>query len=151
MDSETFYTATIDDVKGWQDGGGEFLSPQAILTDLTEAQASTVPAGSPYSIAQVLAHMHYWQGGRFAKLRGEEWPEAAHLIDTFALPSPGGWDALVTAFLRDLDSVKALANEKAEYDYVSRALHNGYHLGQIVLLRQMLGIWPPAAGESYDF
>lgn len=26
------------------------------------------------------------------------------------------------------------------------AAHNSYHLGQIVLLRQLIGAWPPAAG-----
>jgi hypothetical protein len=28
----------------------------------------------------------------------------------------------------------------------SLTAHNGYHLGRIVLLRQLLGIWPPPAG-----
>ena len=27
------------------------------------------------------------------------------------------------------------------------AQHNAYHLGQIVVLRQVLGIWPPPAGS----
>ena len=26
------------------------------------------------------------------------------------------------------------------------ALHNSYHLGQIVLLRRILGAWPPPSG-----
>lgn len=151
MSSEAFYSATVEDVKGWQEGDGEFLSPARILTDLTEEQAMTVPPNSLYSIAQVLAHMHYWQGRRFALQRGETWPEAEHLIDTFAPPAPGTWDKLVAAFLSDLETIKKMADEKADYGYVGRALHNGYHLGQIVLLRQMLGIWPPAGGEDYDF
>ncbi len=149
--SDHFYSATSEDVKGWQDGSGEYLSPTAILSDLTEEQATTVPPGSPYSIAQVLAHMSYWQGGRFAKLRGEPWKEAEHLADTFAPPAPGAWDQLVIRFLADLETIKQMADAKQEYGYVDRALHNGYHLGQIVLLRQMLGIWPPAGGEDYDF
>lgn len=149
--SDNFYSATSEDVKNWQEGDGEFLAPARILTDLTEEQATAVPPGSPYSIAQVLAHMHYWQGRRFAKLRGEIWPEAAHLSDTFAPPPPGTWNRLVTAFLADLDAIKKMADAKAEYGYVGRALHNGYHLGQIVLLRQMLGCWPPEGGEDYDF
>ena len=149
--SADFYSADKEDVKNWLDGDGEFLSPASILTDLTEEQATTVPPGSPYSIAQVLAHMHYWQGGRLAKMRGETWPEAQHLADTFASPAPGTWNQLVSVFLSDLEAIKKMADEKAEYGYVGRALHNGYHLGQIVLLRQMLGCWPPAGGEDYDF
>ena len=149
--SDTFYSATQEDVQNWQDGDGEYLSPARILTDLTEEQATTVPPGSPYSVAQVLAHMHYFQGRRFAKMRGETWPDAEHLADTFAPIVPGTWKKLVPAFLSDLEAIKRLADEKAEYSYVGRALHNGYHLGQIVLLRQMLKLWPPAGGEDYDF
>jgi hypothetical protein len=26
-----------------------------------------------------------------------------------------------------------------------------YHLGEIVALRRILGIWPPEGGEPYDF
>jgi hypothetical protein len=29
---------------------------------------------------------------------------------------------------------------------VNIAVHNGYHLGRVVQLRQMLGIWPPPGG-----
>ena len=117
--SENFYSASAEDIKGWQDGKGEFQSPAVVLTDLTEEQATTVPTGSPYSIAQILAHMNYWQSRRFAKIRGEEWPEAEHLIDTFAAPAPGAWNDLVKQFLTDLEAIKQMADDRAEYDYVS--------------------------------
>jgi hypothetical protein len=29
---------------------------------------------------------------------------------------------------------------------ISLASHNAYHLGRIVVLRQLLGAWPPASG-----
>jgi len=148
---DIFYFATSEDVKGWLDGEGEYLSPSEILSDLTEEQAMTVPAGSPYSIAQIVAHMNYWQARRFAILRGEPWQDAEHLIDTFAPPAPGTWDQLVAHFLGDLAAIKEMADAKQTYSYVHRALHNGYHLGQIALLRQIQGIWPPASGEDYDF
>ena len=28
----------------------------------------------------------------------------------------------------------------------SFAAHNAYHLGRVVLLRQLMGIWPPPSG-----
>ncbi len=94
-------------------------------------------------------HMHYWQGGRVAKLRGEPWPKAEHLDDTFAKIEPGRWEKLRAAFLADLDSIKQMAEREEEYGYVGRSLHNAYHLGEIVVLRRILGIWPPEGG--YDF
>src|SRR2546423_1328742 len=117
--SDPFYSATKENVKDWLDGDGEFLAPQQILSDLTEDQAVTVPQGSPYSVAQILNHMHYWRGGRFAKERGDPWPKAEHLDETFAPIPPGTWEELVASFLRDLESIKKLADAEAEYDYVS--------------------------------
>jgi len=32
------------------------------------------------------------------------------------------------------------------YALTDTAAHNGYHLGQIVLVRQMIGAWPPEGG-----
>jgi hypothetical protein len=30
---------------------------------------------------------------------------------------------------------------------VDNHAHNGHHLGQVVLMRQMLGAWPPPSGS----
>jgi hypothetical protein len=37
------------------------------------------------------------------------------------------------------------------YDLAGTALHNAYHLGQIVLLRRMQGLWPPEGGDPNDY
>jgi hypothetical protein len=37
------------------------------------------------------------------------------------------------------------------YDLAETALHNAYHLDQIVLLRRMQGLWPPEGGDDNDF
>jgi hypothetical protein len=37
-------------------------------------------------------------------------------------------------------------NRNAGFVAASHACHNSYHLGQIVMLRRLLGIWPPASG-----
>jgi hypothetical protein len=157
------YAATPDAVKELLDGGGEFVPPPRLLNDLTEAQATAVPPGSPYSIAQILNHMHYFQGKVLAELRGESWPDVAHLDDTFASIEAGAWSGLRAAFLEGLDSARQLAEEKrdavsparddtsVDYDLAENALHNAYHYGQIVLLRRMQGLWPPEGGEDYDF
>lgn len=41
------------------------------------------------------------------------------------------------------ESVRVMtAREQME----SLAAHNAYHFGRVLLLRQMLGVWPPASG-----
>lgn len=143
--------------KEWIDGGEEFLPPQQILGDLTEDQATARVPGALYSIAQIVAHMHYWQKLAWTRHTGEPFEKAAHLEDTFAAPEPGGWDSLRAAFLSGLEEVKSLPDRGeareagADYDYAARALHNAYHLGQIATLRQIQDLWPPEGGEDYVF
>lgn len=142
-------------------GGGEFLPPERLLGDLTEAQALAVPPGSPYSIAVLVAHMRYWQERNITRARGENPIRPEHLDDTFPVPQAGEWDALRTAFLGGLDACAQVAAEKAGetspdrddtslgYDLAEcPALHNAYHYGQITMLRQIQGLWPPAGGDD---
>jgi hypothetical protein len=94
-------------------GGGEFLPPGRLLGDLTEAQALAALPGSAYSIAQIVAHMHYWQDRNIARARGAKPPRPEHLDDTFPVPQVGEWEALRTAFLGGLDVCAQVAAEKA--------------------------------------
>jgi hypothetical protein len=160
---EILYAASPSAVGELLDGGGEFQPPDRILSDLTEAQAVAVPKGSPYSIAQILAHTHFYQQATLTQLRGEDWPRPAHLEETFAPITLGGWGSLVDAFLNGIAEAKKLAEEKrdtispsrddtnVDYDLAESALHNAYHLGQIVLLRRIQGLWPPAGGDDNDY
>lgn len=142
-------------------GSGEFLPPGRLLHDLTEEQARLVPPGSPHSITQIVAHMQWWQAYQIARIRGEEPPRPEHLDDTFAPPSPGEWAALVARFLAGLDEVDAIVTERGTLPSPGRddadiaysltecpTMHNAYHLGQIALLRQMQGFWPPEGGDE---
>ena len=162
--SETWvYTASPDAVKELLNGGGEFARPDNLLSDLTGEQASAVPPASPYSIGQIVAHTHFWQNANIAAARGETWPRPTHLEDTFAPVAPEDWPALVTDFLTGIQTCKDLAEQKAtltsparedtslDYDLAESALHNAYHLGQIVLLRRMQGWWPPTGGDPNDY
>jgi hypothetical protein len=69
--------------------------------------------------------------------------------------APGDWEGLCGAFLASFDDLLACADdpelmgrELKEHQtagcwLANHACHNAYHLGQIVLLRRMLGIWNP--------
>src|SRR5581483_8757708 len=87
--------------------------PPRLLTDLTEAQAVSIPPGSPYSIAQILAHMHFFPSAQIATVRGEEAPQPQHLDDTFAPIAPGTWPTLVDEFRPGVEACKTLAQEMA--------------------------------------
>ena len=158
--STIVYTASPAAVAELLTGGGEFLPPRRLLADLSEDQATAVTPGQPYSIAQVLAHMHFWQERQNARARGEDPPRPEHLDDTFAPPPAGAWADLVTQFLVGTEESAQLAAQAetrtspdrddtdVSYDLAESALHNAYHLGQVALLRQTLGFWPPDGGDE---
>lgn len=131
-----------------------------MLVDLTSEQATTLPAGFPYSIADQVGHMLFWQKRWLGRINEEplerkkgkngDWPRIAE----------SEWDGVRGAFLDGLQSASELS-ENAESlnrrlwngDTVDEVLlmiviHNSYHLGQIALIRQLLGIWPPQGGAD---
>ena len=79
----------------------------------------------------------------------EYWPASA------APPGPEGWDESVAAFRADREAIRKIAREGDLFSAVPRgtgqtflrevvlvADHNAYTLGQLVVLRRLLGIWP---------
>ncbi len=137
------------------------------LEGLAPRTAGERPAESPHSIFQVLHHMLYWQDISLARLRGErpERPSSARL-GWRAPPAPedsSDWEATIASLAESLRAFEALlADPRFDLDGVTEPdrgrnarqeilmvlLHNSYHLGQIVTLRQQLGAWPPPKGSD---
>ena len=145
------------------DGSNEFTEPVRVLSDLTAANALAMPQGSPHSIAQILAHMHFWQQFMIALMRQESPAYPQTEADGWPSIEAEQWPELVANFLADLERLKSFTLDEVilEREYkpdvtvgyliCDAALHNAYHLGQIVLLRCMLGLWPPVGGAGYGY
>lgn len=122
-----------------------------------------VPHDLPYSAWQLLEHMRIAQRDIVEFCRDRDY-EAPAWPDDYWPPSPeppyeGAWDRSLAAFREDLESLKSLATDSAvdlfavvptgeEGQTYLRALllvadHNAYHAGQVVVVRRLLGIWPP--------
>jgi uncharacterized damage-inducible protein DinB len=149
------------------DGEGVHLRPAAILDGLTTQQAHAKPHGAPHSIAEIVAHLCYWQewsngcaGAGFTGI-------AQHAVDGWPAVRPDGWDALRTRYLDSLEEAKriaaesdslgdpllppgvhvpSLARESRGSTILQAALHGSHHLGQIITMRQLMGLWPPPGG-----
>ncbi len=147
------YHVSPSGVKELLTGGGEFIPPERLLGDLTEAQALAVPPGSPYSIAVLVAHMHFWQDRNIRRALGEKPARPANLDDTFPEVRAGEWESLRNVFLAGLQICAEAAQERGEqispdradtsiaYDLAEcPALHSAYHYGQIAMLRQIQGL-----------
>ncbi len=148
-------------------GEGVYLSPAAILDGLTADHAHAKPHGLPHSIAEIVAHICYWQewfnGCVVAGFTGI----AQHAVDGWPAVPADGWDALRTRFLHSIDEAKRIAEESDSLGdpllppdvhipslskescgsgILQAAMHSGHHLGQIITMRQLMGLWPPPGG-----
>jgi len=122
-----------------------------------------VPPGLPYSAWQLIEHMRIAQNDILdfcvnAAYREKKWPDD-YWPSYPAPPSDAAWDESVASYVRDRDALKQLVRDPTidlaakvphgnGQTYLREVLlvadHTSYHVGQLVLLRRLLGIWPAA-------
>jgi len=150
------------------DGGSAFLHPAAILEALTPEQATARPHGLPHSIAEIVAHICFWQEWFNGCLTAGYKGLPQHAAEGWPAVSAADWEVLRARYLSAVAEAKHLAassdrlNEPLlpagiENPFLQRdsfgsgilhgAFHTSHHLGQIVTIRQLLGAWPPPAGS----
>ena len=136
---------------------GEFPERAHLLSGLTLEQVTLCPHGASHSIYDELWHAEGYQ--RFVIERGDA---AGDLYPNAAPEHESQWHELVRAFLEGAKAAAAMGQEPERLavevepgvtmadELYSVAVHNAYHLGKIVALRQRIGAWPPkvAADES---
>jgi len=118
------------------------------------------PHGIPYSLWQLLEHIRLAQrdilefcvdpGYRARVWPDDYWPKSP------IPPNAGAWSRSVTAVRADRDAlIRLLSNEDVDLfseiphgqgqtyfrELVLVADHGAFHVGQIVLLRRLLGVW----------
>jgi hypothetical protein len=114
----------------------------------------------PYSLWELLEHMRIAQWdilefSRDPKHISPDWP-AGYWPATEAPPNARAWEKSLKLFARDLAAMKKLvANSKTDLfakiphgtgqtilrEALLVADHNAYHLGQVLTVRRILGIW----------
>ena len=148
-------------------GEGVHLDPAAILDGLTNEQALAKPHGLPYSIAELVAHMCFWQEWFNACLLNGFTGIPKHSTDGWPAADPNGWDRLRERYVRALDEAKRIAAESASLAdallpadanvqslaresrgsaLLRAAMHNSHHFGQVITMRRLMGLWPPPGG-----
>jgi uncharacterized damage-inducible protein DinB len=146
-----------------ESGGGAYMPLARVLSGLSDQQAHLVVQGLPHSIAEVVSHMHYWQKWLLDSIRGKAPPWPEHAETGWPTVPEGGWDELVASFLQLLEECKAIAIDEEAiaqpfswgqerttvgYALLVWAVQNAYHAGQIVVMRQLIGAWPPEGGTT---
>jgi uncharacterized damage-inducible protein DinB len=138
----------------------DFESPSLLLNDLSEEDALRVPEGAPYSIARVVKHASVWQNLFLSGVLGwEGYNRPSSAAEDWPLVEEGSWEQTRKDFLEKFDQIAQAASGEDPSRMLSHGqnvqttltrlmLHNTYHLGEIALLRQLLGLWPVKGGED---
>ncbi len=139
-------------------GGSAHLDFDAAVKNFPVALRGKRPARSPHSAWELLEHLRIAQSdilefSRDAKHQSPEFPEG-YWPKSPKPPNDGAWAKSVRAFRADLEAMCALVAGPATDLYariphgdgqtiLRQALvladHNAYHLGQLVLVRKLLG------------
>jgi uncharacterized damage-inducible protein DinB len=141
----------------WQDAHATF---DDAVKDVPAKARGTVPDQLPYSAWQLLEHLRITQrdildfcvDSDYEEMTwpGDYWPSSAEP------PSDAAWDDAVAAFKDDRTALQKLAADTSvdleaeiphgEGQTYMRELvlvidHTAYHVGQLVLVRRLLGLW----------
>lgn len=157
MNIETSLREHLGRLLAWEDAHAGFDSA---LKDLPSAHRATVPNGSPYSAWQLVEHLRITQHDILDFCVNPHYKEMEWPRDYWpASPEPSSseaWDESVGQFRADRQKLQELAADPGVdlaakiphgtgQTYLRELLlvadHTSYHVGQLVLLRRLLGDW----------
>jgi hypothetical protein len=143
-------------------GGQAHITFDDAIKDFPVEKRGLIPEGLPYSAWQIVEHIRITQRdildfsapptGGYQPL---EWP-AGYWPKSPVPPSEHAWDVSIAAIRKDLDAFESLISRPEADLYkpfrwgegqnlLREALligdHTSYHLGELVVLRRLLGIW----------
>jgi uncharacterized damage-inducible protein DinB len=143
-----------------------------VCVDVSPEAAGQRPPGFSHSIWQLVWHMSYWMDYELKRIAGQPAPYPEHAALSWPDVRPArseDWPCEVERFTERLGRLAQLAalpaGERARpiaplHDSEARhassfeavlwqtLVHNSYHLGQVVQVRQAIGAWPPPSGSD---
>lgn len=142
---------------GWEDGHVGF---ETAVAGLSSEQRGRVPEGMPYSIWQLAEHIRLTQRDILdfccdPEYKEPHWPDD-YWPRTTAPPDEAAWQVTCAAIADDRNALAHLVRDSTRSlvapiphgngqtllrESVLVIDHTSYHVGQIVLLRKLLGAW----------
>jgi hypothetical protein len=146
-------------------GGQAHATLEDAVKDFPADKRGIVPDHLPYSAWQILDHLRFTQrdildfsapptGG----YHGHKWPDD-YWLKSPVPPSASAWEAAVASIRDDRSKFEALLTKPSAdlhrpflwgdgQTLLREALliadHNAYHVGELIVIRRLLGIWPVA-------
>ena len=134
---------------------GEFPERAHLLSGLTLEQVTLCPDGASHSIYEELWHVVGYQQSVIQRS-----DSASDFYPSAPPEHEQQWHDLVRVFLDGARAAAALGQAPERLatevepgvtladELNSVAVHNAYHFGKIVALRQRMGAWPPTAASD---
>jgi hypothetical protein len=143
--------------------GTAHLNFDKVIGGWPEAHRGVKPSGAPHTAWQLLEHLRIAQWDILKFIRDPKhvspgWP-TGYWPATDAPPNKGAWEESIRRYRADCEALQRLvASPKTELyariphgtgqtilrEALLVADHTAYHLGQLVLVRRLLGAWPGA-------
>lgn len=143
------------------DWGDAHVTFEKAVAGIAPKLRGVVPPGLEHSAWQLVEHLRIAQADilefcRSAKYKERKWPDD-YWPKSSAPRTAAAWKASVAAFRRDRRAVQQLAKDRtidlfapiphgSGQTYMREILliadHTAYHLGQLILVRRALRIWP---------
>lgn len=133
---------------------------EAATAGIDADRRGSQPAGLPFSPWQLLEHLRRTQRDILDFCRNPNYQELKWPDDYWpaspAPPSPAAWDESIRQFQQDRETLQQMAadpmvdltariphGDGQTYlrELVLAADHAAYHIGQLILVRRLLGIW----------
>lgn len=143
----------------WEDA---HVSYDMAVRNLEPRAQGTAPPGLPYSPWQLIEHLRITQHDILDFCRNSDYHELSWPDDYWPRkpqpPTDAGWQDSVEAFKHDRERLMAMALDESidlaaaiphgsGQSYLRELLlvadHSAYHVGQLVAVRRLLGVWPP--------
>jgi uncharacterized damage-inducible protein DinB len=139
---------TTHDQEDW------FVPASVAVAGLTADQANWTPGHGAHSVGQLAYHLWFWDTRALERFTGEKLlPYSGNNDDTFNNFSAAQWDDLVKKLnqvmsdwetaVQNADDAKLAANASL---IAHVGAHNAYHIGQILYVRKLEGVWDPSKG-----
>ena len=141
-------------------GASAHLTFEDAVAGLPAKLRGAKPAGQPHTPWRLVEHMRIAQWDildfcRNPKYVAPKWPDEYWPAED-APPTAAAWDQSIKSFRKDLAMMQELVSDPATQllapiphgkgqtifrEAMLVADHNAYHLGQLVLIRRLLGAW----------
>jgi uncharacterized damage-inducible protein DinB len=142
------------------------IPPAAALEGLSSADAERRVSGANHSVAELVAHLNFWQTWFAQRIDGVDAPMVERAALGWPAVESGSWPDLRTKYLAGLEHLATIGDDVSRLEQlitpaiefpplanfttrdalVHVGVHNAHHLGQIIVLRQLMGTWPPPGG-----